>query len=84
MRSAALVGTNGSIDWFCFPHFDSPSIFAALLDDDRGGRFQIRPAGSDYHTKQFYWPDTNILVTRFHCEDGIFDISDLRPRPLSL
>lgn len=79
MRSAALVGTNGSIDWFCFPHFDSPSLFAAILDDEKGGRFQIEPATGDYHTKQFYWPDTNVLITRFHCEDGIVEVMDFMP-----
>ena len=43
MRTTALVGRNGSIDWFCFPHFDSPSVFAAILDDRKGGRFHIEP-----------------------------------------
>ena len=47
MRTAALVGMNGSIDWFCFPHFDSPSVFAAMLDDDKGGRFEIAPTQQD-------------------------------------
>lgn len=79
MRSAALVGTNGSIDWFCFPHFDSPSLFAAILDDEKGGRFQIEPDGGEYHTKQFYWPDTNVLITRFHCQDGIVEVTDFMP-----
>ena len=66
MRTAALVGINGSIDWFCFPRFDSPSVFAALLDDRKGGRFQIAPAETDdLLQRQFYWPDTNVLVTRF-------------------
>lgn len=79
MRSAALVGTNGSIDWYCFPHFDSPSIFAAMLDDDKGGRFQIAPTTKDYRPKQFYWPETNVLVTRFHDEHGIAEVIDLMP-----
>ena len=61
MRTAALVGMNGSIDWLCLPHFDSPSVFAAILDDQKGGRFRIAPAGDDFRNKQFYWPDTNIL-----------------------
>ena len=60
-----LVGMDGSIDWLCLPHFDSPSVFAALLDDRKGGRFRIAPAGDHFRRKQFYWPDTAILVTRF-------------------
>ena len=79
MRSVALVGINGSIDWFCFPHFDSPSVFAALLDENKGGRFQLEPMNQEYHTKQFYWPDTNVLVTRFHCDEGIVEITDFMP-----
>ncbi len=79
MRSVALVGMNGSIDWFCFPHFDSPSVFGSILDDKKGGRFQLVPLDQDYHTKQFYWPDTNVLVTRFHCENGIVEITDYMP-----
>ena len=79
MRSAALVGTNGSIDWFCFPHFDSPSVFAAILDENKGGRFQIAPVDERFHTKQFYWPETNVLITRFHCDDGIVELTDYMP-----
>ena len=70
LRTAALVGCHGSIDWLCLPHFDSPSVFAAILDDQQGGRFQIAPAGDDFRHKQFYWPDTNILVSRFLHTDG--------------
>ncbi|MCK4746139.1 MAG: glycoside hydrolase family 15 protein, partial [Bacteroidales bacterium] len=78
MRSAALIGLDGSVDWFCFPHFDSPSIFAKILDCNKGGYFSIRPAG-EYKTKQFYWPDTNVLITRFLTPDGIVEVSDLMP-----
>ena len=56
---------DGSIDWYCYPHFDSPSVFAAILDSKKGGRFKIAPAAADARAKQLYWPDTNVLVTRF-------------------
>ncbi len=79
MRSAALVGLHGSIDWFCFPHFDSPSLFAAILDDQKGGRFSICPAKEEHKAKQFYWPDTNVLITRFLSDDGIVEITDYMP-----
>lgn len=79
MRTAALIAVNGSIDWFCFPHFDSPSVFAAILDDKKGGRFQIAPTHDDVHFKQLYWPDTNVLVTRFLCHDGVGELQDFMP-----
>jgi GH15 family glucan-1,4-alpha-glucosidase len=79
MNTAALVGTNGSIDWFCYPRFDSPSIFAALLDDRKGGRFKIAPKANDITHKQFYWPDTNVLVTRFLSPDGVGQVTDYMP-----
>ena len=66
MRTVALVGLNGSIDWFCCPKFDSPSIFGAILDDQKGGYFKIAPAQDGEAThKQLYWPETNVLITRF-------------------
>ena len=79
MHSVALVGMNGSIDWFCCPHFDSPSVFAAILDDKKGGRFQIAPTVPDVTQKQFYWPGTNVLVTRFLCPQGVAEITDYMP-----
>jgi len=79
MRTTALVGMNGSIDWLCFPHFDSPSVFAAILDDSKGGRFSIAPLPNDVKSKQYYWPDTNVLVTRFHSTDGVSRIIDFMP-----
>src|SRR5262245_23070099 len=79
MRTAALVGMDGSIDWLCLPHFDSPSVFAALLDDRKGGRFRIAPAGDNFRHKQFYWPDTAILVTRFLHDEGVGEIEDYMP-----
>jgi GH15 family glucan-1,4-alpha-glucosidase len=79
MRTVALVGMNGSIDWHCSPNFDSPSVFGAILDDKKGGRFQIAPLADRVRHKQFYWPSTNILVTRFSHEDGIVEIEDFMP-----
>ncbi|MBI1902575.1 MAG: glycoside hydrolase family 15 protein [Planctomycetia bacterium] len=79
LRTAALVGMNGSIDWLCLPHFDSPSVFAAILDADKGGRFRIAPACSGLRHKQFYWPDTNILITRFLHTDGVGEVEDYMP-----
>ena len=84
MRTVALVGMNGSIDWYCYPHFDSPSIFGAILDDNKGGRFQICPVGDQVRHKQFYWPSTNILVTRFLLQDGIAELEDFMPVGLAL
>lgn len=78
LRTAALIGKNGSIDWLCFPRFDSPSVFASILDDKKGGYFRIAPTGDVTH-KQLYWPDTNILVTRFLSADGVGEISDFMP-----
>ncbi|MFQ5881482.1 MAG: glycoside hydrolase family 15 protein [Candidatus Methylomirabilales bacterium] len=78
MHTVALVGMNGSIDWFCFPHFDSPSIFGAILDDKKGGHFKIAAAGGITH-KQFYWPETNVLITRFLSPDGVGEVTDYMP-----
>ena len=61
MRTAVLVGMNGSIDWFCCPNFDSPSVFASILDDKKGGHFSIAPALGEVTNKQMYWPGTNVL-----------------------
>ena len=83
MYTTALVGLNGSIDWFCFPHFDSPSVFGAILDDKKGGRFQIAPAGGEVTHKQLYWPDTNVLITRFFSPDGVGEVIDFMPVGLS-
>ena len=79
MRTVALVGMDGSIDWLCLPHFDSPSVFAAILDDRKGGRFRVAPVSEDVRHKQFYWPGTNILVTRFLCADGVGEVEDYMP-----
>src|SRR4051794_32252918 len=79
LQTAALVTTDGSIDWFCCPRFDSPSVFGALLDDERGGHFRIRPAGTDYTTSQMYFPDSAVLVTRFFTEAGVGEVVDFMP-----
>ena len=81
-RSAALIGADGSIDWCCFPRFDSSSVFAAILDVDKGGSFCIQPAG-EFTSQQRYFPLTNILVTGFHLHDGTgaFDVLDFMPAP---
>jgi GH15 family glucan-1,4-alpha-glucosidase len=79
LQTAALVTTDGSIDWFCCPRFDSPSIFGALLDDERGGHFRIRPADVAYTSKQMYLPDTAVLVTRFFTETGLGQVVDFMP-----
>jgi GH15 family glucan-1,4-alpha-glucosidase len=78
MHSVALVGMNGSIDWLCFPHFDSPSVFARILDDRIGGYFQIAPLDSA-KPKQLYWPGTNVLITRFLSSDGVAEVTDYMP-----
>jgi GH15 family glucan-1,4-alpha-glucosidase len=79
MRTAALVGMNGSIDWMCYPHFDSPSVFAGLIDQVKGGRFAISPVGDGAESRQLYWPDSNVLVTRFLCTSGVVEVLDFMP-----
>ncbi|MEU3252563.1 glycoside hydrolase family 15 protein [Streptomyces sp. NPDC006997] len=78
LRSVALVGTDGTVDWYCCPSFDAPSVFAAILDADRGGRFELA-ASVPARTKQFYFPDTNVLITRFYTEDGVGEVQDFMP-----
>jgi len=79
MHTVALVGKNGSIDFMCFPRFDSPTIFAALLDPERGGRFQLAPESADARQVQLYLPDSAILVTRFLFEEGVAEVFDFMP-----
>jgi len=79
MKSIALVGLNGSIDFLCHPDFDSPTVFACLLDEKRGGRFQIEPQLTDMRIRQLYLPDTNILITRFLAEEGVAELTDFMP-----
>src|SRR4051812_43194374 len=79
LHTTALVGMDGSIDWLCLPRHDSPSVFAAILDDQNGGRFTISPDMEGATCKQLYWPDTNVLVTRFFTPDGVGEITDYMP-----
>lgn len=79
LNTAALVGMDGSIDFMCFPRFDSPTIFAALLDQKIGGRFQLAPIAEDVRRKQIYLPDSNVLVTRFLGQEGVAEVSDFMP-----
>ncbi|MFF4029708.1 glycoside hydrolase family 15 protein [Streptomyces sviceus] len=78
LRSVALVGTDGTIDWYCCPSFDAPSVFASILDAERGGSFELA-ATVPARTKQFYFPDTNVLITRFYTEDGVGEVQDFMP-----
>ena len=79
LQTAALVSTGGTVDWLCLPRFDSPSVFASLLDADRGGRFRIAPEGTNYIAKQLYFPDTAVLITRFMSPDGVGEVADFMP-----
>jgi len=79
MRISALVGMDGSIDWMCYPHFDSPSIFGRILDNNKGGHFKIAAIDTDLTHKQFYWPDTNVLITRFMGHHGVCEVVDYMP-----
>jgi GH15 family glucan-1,4-alpha-glucosidase len=79
LNTVALVGLNGSIDFMCFPFFDSPTIFASLLDINNGGCFQINPKLDDCKNKQLYIPDTNVLLTRFLSKSGISELIDFMP-----
>jgi GH15 family glucan-1,4-alpha-glucosidase len=76
MHTIGLVATDGTLDWLCMPHFDSPSVFASLLDHKKGGDFLIAPVAESVRRKQFYWPGTNVLVTRFFSAGGVGEIRD--------
>jgi GH15 family glucan-1,4-alpha-glucosidase len=79
LNTIALVALNGSIDFMCFPRFDSPSIFASLLDPERGGHFSIAPELDGARRRQLYLPDSNVLLTRFLSGAGVVEISDFMP-----
>jgi GH15 family glucan-1,4-alpha-glucosidase len=79
LHTVALVGTDGTIDWYCPPRFDSPSVFGAILDRQKGGYYRIAPAEADCRSKQLYLPDTNILLTRHLSPQGVGEIQDFMP-----
>jgi GH15 family glucan-1,4-alpha-glucosidase len=79
LQTAALVATDGTIDWYCCPRFDSPSVFARILDGRRGGYFRVAPEHEGYVVKQLYFPDTAVLITRFMSEEGVAEIIDFMP-----
>ena len=79
LHTVALVGTNGTIDWYCCPAFDAPSVFGAILDKDKGGYYALRPDGEDWTSKQLYFPDTNVLITRFFTPGGVGEVQDFMP-----
>ncbi len=81
LHTAALVGRDGTIDWLCLPSFDGPSVFAAILDDEKGGHFKLAPEGGTGRSRQLYLPDTNILLTRFLSAEGVAEVVDFMPIP---
>jgi GH15 family glucan-1,4-alpha-glucosidase len=81
MHTVALVSIDGTIDWCCMPHFDSPSLFAQILDKDKGGFFRLA-ASVPGTNRQMYLPETNILLTRFLSQEGVGEVIDFMPVPL--
>jgi GH15 family glucan-1,4-alpha-glucosidase len=79
LQTAALVADDGTIDWFCAPRFDSPSIFASLLDATKGGSFRVAPAGGTHTSTQMYFPDSAVLITRFLGDEGVVELGDFMP-----
>jgi GH15 family glucan-1,4-alpha-glucosidase len=80
MRTCALVGKDGTVDFMCFPRFDSPTIFPSLLDAEDGGRFELAPeVPDDARHVQLYLPDSAILLTRFLFTGGVAEVSDSMP-----
>src|SRR5215813_5138627 len=79
LQTAALVSTDGTIDFFCCPRFDSPSVFCSLLDAEKGGFFRISPVADQYVSKQLYLPNTAMLITRFMTPDGVGEVLDFMP-----
>jgi hypothetical protein len=79
LHTVALVGTNGTIDWYCCPAFDAPSVFGSILDKDRGGFYSLHPTGDEWSSRQLYFPDTNVLITRFFTPGGVGEVQDFMP-----
>ncbi|KQR52413.1 glucoamylase [Leifsonia sp. Leaf336] len=79
LQTVALVSTAGSIDWFCAPRFDSPTMFAALLDREMGGYFRIHALADDVRIRQMYFPQTAVLITRFMSSQGVGEVIDFMP-----
>ena len=79
LQTCALVSTDATIDWFCAPRFDSPSIFGCLLDRERGGHFRLAPTAGQFTRKQLYIPGTAVLLTRFLTDDGVGEVVDFMP-----
>lgn len=79
LNTVALVNLNGSVDFMCFPYFDSPAVFASLLDSEKGGSFKISPQFARVKSKQIYLPNTNVLLTRFLSPEGVGEITDFMP-----
>ena len=79
LQTAALVTSDGTVEFFCCPRFDSPSVFASLLDADRGGYCSIRPAADGYVSRQLYFPNTAMLITRFMTPGGVGEVLDFMP-----
>lgn len=81
MLTTALIDTTANINFMCWPHFDSPALFCSLLDKNKGGYWNIEPTckKTKYTSKQSYWPDTNVIQTRFQYPDGVVSIIDYMP-----
>jgi GH15 family glucan-1,4-alpha-glucosidase len=79
LQTAALISMDGTVDWFCAPRFDSPSVFGSLLDADQGGHCRVRPRDDAFQVRQLYFPDTAVLVTRFMTEAGVGEVVDFMP-----
>ena len=79
LHTIALAATDGTIDWYCCPSFDSPSVFASILDKEKGGHYRIAPVAEEWTPKQLYFPDTNVLITRFLSEEGVGEIQGFMP-----